>query len=70
MVPLSMGNAGEKYRIRKVGGLGKVRLHLEELGFVVGATVTIVTVVGGNLIVAVKDSRIAMSQAMAQKILV
>ncbi len=70
MIPLCLGAIGEKYTISKIGGAGRTRLHLEELGFVVGATVTIITANKGNLIVAVKDSRVALGEAMAQQILV
>ncbi len=70
MIPLCLGSIGEKYKIRKISGSGRVRLHLEELGFVVGAFVTIISACGGNLIVAIKDSRVALGEAMAQQILI
>ncbi len=56
--------------IRKIGGKQEVKAHLENLGFVVGGTVTVVNAIGGNVIVNVKDSRVAVSKEMAQKIMV
>ena len=56
--------------IRKIGGKQEVKAHLENLGFVVGGEVTVVSAIGGNVIVNVKDSRIAVSKEMAQKIMV
>lgn len=68
MLPLILANVGEEYIIRKVGGSPEVKKHLEDLGFVVGGTVSVINTIGGNLIVNVKDSRIAISREMAQKI--
>ena len=56
--------------IKKIGGKPEVRAHLENLGFVVGGNVTIISTIGGNLIVNVKDSRVAISREMAGKIMV
>lgn len=70
MMPLSFANIGEKSIIKKIGGTPEVRKHLEDLGFVVGATVTIITTLGGNVIVNVKESRIAISEEMARKIMI
>ncbi len=70
MMPLTLAEAGEENIIRKIGGKQEVRAHLENLGFVVGGGVTIVSAIGGNVIVNVKDSRIAVSKEMAQKIMV
>ncbi|MCC8192811.1 MAG: ferrous iron transport protein A [Ruminococcus sp.] len=70
MMPLSLATQGEENMIRRVGGSAEARLHLEELGFVAGATVTVVSKMGGNVIVNVKESRIAISQEMANKIMV
>ncbi len=70
MVPLTMARAGETVAIRKVSGKDEVRQHLAELGFVVGGDVTVVSEMAGNLIVQVKDSRIALGKAMANKIMV
>lgn len=70
MMPLTFAAVGEENRIRKVGGNPEVRAHLENLGFVTGGNVTVVTTMGGNLIVNVKDSRVAISREMAGKIMV
>ena len=70
MMPLTLANAGEENMIRRVGGNDETKRHLEDLGFVAGANVTIVSSIGGNLIVNVKDSRVAISKEMAGKILV
>ncbi|MGI6151446.1 MAG: FeoA family protein [Christensenellales bacterium] len=70
MMPLSMAKAGEENLIKKIGGKPQTRQFLENLGFVVGASVTVVTEMGGNVIVNVKDSRVAVSAEMARKIMV
>lgn len=70
MMPLTLAEDGEENIIRKVGGKQEVRAHLENLGFVVGGVVTVVSAIGGNVIVKVKDSRIAINREMAQKIMV
>lgn len=70
MMPLTFANVGEENMIRKVGGNPEVRAHLENLGFVTGGNVTVVSTIGGNLIVNVKDSRVAISCEMASKIMV
>ncbi len=70
MMPLTLANIGEENRIQKVGGKPDVRTHLESMGFVVGGSVTVVSTSGGNLIVNVKDSRVAISREMAGKIMV
>lgn len=70
MMPLSMVKEGEANTIRKVGGKEETRKFLENLGFVVGGTVTVVSTIGGNIIVNVKDSRIAIGKDMANKIMV
>lgn len=69
-MPLSMAKAGEENLIKKIGGKPQTRQFLENLGFVVGASVTVVTEMGGNVIVNVKDSRVAVSAEMARKIMV
>ena len=69
-MPLSMVNAGEPYTIKKIGGKEEVRRHLENLGFVVGGVVTVVSAINGSLIVNVKDSRVAIGKDMANKIMV
>ncbi len=70
MMPLTYAEIGEENIIRKISGKPEVRKHLENLGFVVGGTITIINNLGGNLIVNVKASRVAISQEMAQKIMV
>lgn len=70
MIPLSMASVGETNRIRKITGRDEVRQHLIELGFVVGESVTVVSVLGGNMILSVKDSRVAVDHAMATRIMV
>lgn len=69
-MPLTMGKVGEKNVIKKVGGKEETRKFLESLGFVTGGAVTIVSAIGGNLIVNVKDARIAINKEMANKILI
>lgn len=69
-MPLTLAQVGEENIIRKVGGNREVKAHLENLGFVAGGTVTIINTMGGNVIVNVKESRIAISREMAQKIMV
>ena len=70
MMPLSMVKNGEPYIIGRVGGKEDTRRFLESLGFVAGTEVTVVSAAGGNLIVNVKESRIAISREMAGKIMV
>ena len=70
MIPLIYADVGRDQVIRKIGGSPEVRKHLEDLGFITGGTVTLVSEMGGNLIVKVKESRIAVSREMAQKIMV
>ena len=70
MMPLTMANAGEPNIIKKVGGKEETRKFLENLGFVTGGTVTVVSETGGNMIVNVKDSRVAIGKEMANKIMV
>lgn len=69
-MPLSMAPEGKESVIRKIGGKEETRLFLERLGFVVGAIVTVVSEIQGNLIVNVQDSRVAIGKDMASKILV
>ena len=69
-MPLSFANIGEENIVKKVGGKAEVRAHLENLGFVAGAAVTVITSLGGNIIVRVKGSRVAISREMAGKIIV
>lgn len=70
MMPLSMVKSGEANIIKKVGGKEETRKFLENLGFVAGGMVTVITKVGGNLIVNIKDSRVAIGKDMANKIMV
>lgn len=70
MMPLILADIGEENTIKKIGGKPEVKLHLENLGFVAGATVKVITAAGGNVIVNVKETRIAISREMAQKIMV
>ena len=69
-MPLSMVNIGEPMQIKRVGGKAEVRRFLENLGFVAGGVVTVVSDIGGNVIVNVRDSRIAIGKDMAKKIIV
>ena len=70
MMPLSMAGRGEQLTIRKITGKDEVRQHLAELGFVVDSTVTFVNEIAGNLILQVKQSRIALDKTMANRIMV
>lgn len=70
MMPLSFATAGEENIIKKIGGKPEVKKHLENLGFVVGGAVTVITMLGGNVIVNVKEARVAISEEMAQKIMI
>ena len=70
MMPLTMAKAGETNSIKKIGGKAEVRQHLENLGFVAGTPVTVISEINGNVIVIVKESRIAISREMASKITV
>ena len=69
-MPLSMVSAGEENVIKKVGGKEETRKFLEGLGFVTGSVVTVISQTGGNMIVNVKDSRVAIGRDMANKIMV
>ena len=70
MMPLGLANTGEENMIRKIGGNPETKKFLENLGFVVGGTVTVISENGGNVIVNVKGSRVAVSKEMANKIMV
>ena len=69
-MPLGLANTGEENMIRKIGGNPETRKFLENLGFVVGGTVTVISENGGNVIVNVKGSRVAVSKEMANKIMI
>ena len=70
MLPLTLAQVGEDNIIKKIGGNPEVKKHLENLGFVVGGNVQIVSTLAGNVIVNVKDARVAISEEMARKIMV
>lgn len=70
MMPLSMAKPGETVTIRKITGKDQVRQHLAELGFVVDGVVTVVSELTGNLILQVKDSRVALDRTMANRIMI
>ena len=70
MMPLGLANAGEENIIKKIGGNPEIKKFLENLGFVIGGTVTVINEIGGNVIVNVKESRVAVSKEMANKIMV
>lgn len=70
MMPLTLAGVDEENIIRKIGGSPEVRAHLENLGFVVGGNVKVICTIGGSVIVNVKESRIAISKEMAQKIMI
>ena len=70
MMPLILARNGEENIIRKVGGSADVKKHLEDMGFVAGGTVTVLNTINGNLIVKVKESRVAISREMAGKIMI
>ena len=68
MIPLSLAKIGEEYIIKNVGGMIDTKQHLEDLGFVVGGKVLVISEIKGNLIVNVKDARIAIDKSLANKI--
>ena len=70
MMRLSLANVGVELTIQKIGGLPDVKKHLENLGFVVGSTAKLITALNGNVIVQVKETRVAISEEMARKIMV
>ena len=70
MMQLALANIGEENLIHKVGGSPEMKKHLEDLGFTAGGTVTVVASLGGNIIVKIKESRVAISEEMARKIMI
>lgn len=70
MMPLMLASVGEENIIKKIGGSPETKRHLENLGFVVGSNITIINSLGGNVIVNVKETRVAISEEMARKIMV
>ena len=69
-MPLSMASIGEHFLIKKINGKEEVRRYLENLGFVAGTEISLISEISGNVIVQVKDSRVAISKEMAQKIII
>lgn len=69
-MPLTLANSGQQYTIMRIGGNPEIRRHLEDLGFVAGGNVTVINISNGNLIVSVKETRVAISREMAQKIII
>ena len=70
MMPLCFAERGEENVIKKIGGSPDVKKHLEDLGFVVGGAVTVVNSLAGNVIVSVKEARVAISEEMARRIMI
>ena len=70
MMPLTMAKSGERVTVRKITGTDEIRQHLAELGVVVDSDITVVSEIAGNLIVQVKDSRIALDKSMANRIMI
>ena len=70
MMPLALANIGVEYMIRRVSGNPEVKKHLEDLGFTAGGSITVVSALGGNIIVKVKESRVAISEEKARKIMI
>ncbi len=70
MMPLSMSNAGEVKTVVKINGKDETRRFLENLGFVEGSAVTVISEISGNLIVSVRDTRVAIDKKMANRIIV
>lgn len=70
MMPLALADTGEETVIKRVGGSPEMKKHLENLGFVAGANVKVITSLNGNVIVSVKESRVAISEEMARKIMI
>ena len=70
MLPISMSDPNKAVVIQRIGGTAEVRRHLETLGFTVGETVSLVSVLGGSVIIKVKESRVAIGEELARKIMV
>jgi len=70
MIPLPLANQGVENIIRKVGGSAEVKKHLEDLGLTPGSAVTVISTLGGNVIIKVRESRLALDEEMAKKIMV
>ena len=70
MIPISFTDIGKECVIKKIGGSPEVKKHLENLGFTIGGNATVISTLGGNVIVKVKESRVAIDSGMANKILI
>ena len=70
MMPLILADPGEEAIIKRVGGSPEMKKHLEDMGFTAGGAVTVMNTIGGNLIVKIKESRVAVSREMASKIMI
>lgn len=70
MMPLALANIGEENTIKKIGGSPEVKKHLENLGFVVGGSVRVITSLNGNIIVNIKEARVALNNDMARRIMI
>ena len=70
MMPLTLAEIGKENIVKRITGKQQVKSHLEDLGFVVGSPITVINTIGGNVIVNIKESRIAISREMAEKIMV
>ncbi len=70
MLPLALAKVGEENIIRKISGNDEVRRHLENLGFTVGSNITVINTLAGNVIVKVKESRVAINEDMARRIMI
>ena len=70
MMPLNLADVGEPQIIKKLGGSPEVRKHLEDMGFNVGGEISVVSTLNGNLIVKVKESRVAVSEELARRIMI
>ena len=69
-MPLTFAAVGEAHTILRLGGSAEMRQHLKDMGFVAGSAITVISAIGGNLIVNVKESRVAISREMAAKIMI
>lgn len=70
MMPLTLANIGEENMIKRIGGSPEVKQHLKNLGFVAGGNVTVITTMAGNIIVNVKEARVAINKEMASRIII
>ncbi len=70
MIPLIYGEPGEESVIKKVGGSPEIKRHLEDMGFTAGTSVTLVSAVGGNVIVKVKESRVGLDRDLAKRVMI